>query len=279
MIIKELEDLKKYSSFRIGGLARKMFIPENINELISLTSKFGWRGYHLIGNGTNVLFTDGIVDKPIINLKKIATNISVDHDGIEVGASFDLRKFISYCVENELNVPVHLATIPGSIGGAIYMNAARGGGKGQISDGIISVKCLRNGKIVTLNKNDCLFGYRDSVFHKNNDIILSARFKYQKISRELAQKHLKDALVVLKEKDYFKYPSAGSVFKKYNHAIMRLLKGLRIGNAKYSSKDINSIINLGNAKFIHVMTLINIARVLHLLLLQKCRLEIIIFKK
>jgi len=252
MIIKKNELLAPYTSFKIGGRTPKMYIPQNQRELIDLIKELNKNkeDYYILGNGTNILINDKGTKKSIINIREACNFIHFLEGGVvEVGSSFDLRKFIRSCVARNLKAPTQLVSIPATIGGAIYMNAGRGDKKISISENLLDVEIFDTKKTKILTKDECDFNYRYSIFHRKKNWVILRR-------------------------TYFKHPSAGSIFKCFNFKIMKILKGLRVGDAAFSKKDLNVILNLGNAKYYQVKILINLARALHFLLFKKCELEI-----
>lgn len=278
MIIKENEILSPYTSFKIGGSTPKMFIPESVEELIGVIKKLNLenKNYYILGNGTNILINGNGVKEYIVNNRKACDFINFfDNGEVEAGSSCNTRRFIKMCVEKNLAAFTDLISIPGSIGGAICMNAGKGGGKVSVSDNIVDVKFFDGDNIKTINKDNCRFGYRYSIFQKKKDwIIISAKFKFGSGSREIGEKRIYKRMEEVKNKTYFKFNSAGSIFKNYNYRIMALLKGLKIGGAQYSGDDLNSILNLGKATFKDVIRLINIAKFLHFIFFKKSKLEI-----
>jgi UDP-N-acetylmuramate dehydrogenase len=278
MILKKNEKLAPYTSFRIGGTTPLMFIPESQEEFIGLLKEFKARGkkYYILGNGSNILIDDRGVERIVINNRKSCDFITFQKNGIvEVGSSFDIRKFIRLCVDEKLKVFTDLITIPASMGGAVYMNAGMGGNKVCVSDFLLSVKIFDGVQVKELKKNDCLFSYRQSIFHQHQDwLILSAKFQFDYQDKKTGMKKILERIMSVKGRSYFKYHSAGSIFKKENHLIIKMVKGLKIGGAGYSKSDENIILNFGNAKFKDVLRLINLVKCLHFIFLKKCKLEI-----
>lgn len=280
MITKSNEILAPHTTFKIGGPTPVMYIPESEEELINLIKEFkqGNKKYYILGNGSNILVNDQIIEREVINNRRALDFVNFKGDGlVEVGSSMVLAKFIKLCVNNNLKAFTELITIPGTIGGAIYMNAGRK--RVCISDCLLSVRVFDGKEIRELKKEDCQFSHRYSIFHKQKDwIILSAQYKFDYQPKEEGIKQMSKEINLAKGYSYFNYPSAGSIFKEKNDFIMRLLKGLKIGNAQYSKSDANAILNLGGAKFEDVMRLINIAKFLHFITFQKCQLEIEIWQ-
>jgi UDP-N-acetylmuramate dehydrogenase len=204
MLIKENEHLERYVTFRIGGYTSKMYIPESEEELIEVVTNFNNRRekYYLLGNGSNVLITDKMLSRKVILNTKSCNYINFKENGIvEVGASVDIRKLIKQGLEKNLEIPVALYTIPATMGGAIFQNASRGSFKVSISDNLLSVKYFDGEKICTFTKEECKFKWRYSIFHEHrNWVILGATFQFNKQSKEIGEKKLKESLDAAAEK-------------------------------------------------------------------------------
>ena len=171
-------------------------------------------------------------------------------------------------------------SVPGSVGGAIFMNAGIGKQVSQsISKYIMSVKVFDGEKIVDIEKNMCNFFYRSSIFQVKKDwVIISAVFELYPQDKSIGHRIKDKRMKWAKNQGYFTYPSAGSIFNKKYAPIMSFMKGKKIGNAIYSKNKGNWINNPGNAKFKEVMLLIRITKWLHRLLFKKIHLELEIWK-
>jgi len=282
MILKENERLERYTTMRIGGYTPRMYIPESEAELIKTISHFNTRQekYYLLGNGSNVLITDKILSRPVILNTKSCDYINFQANGmVEVGASVDLRKLIKQLAENNLTSPVALYTIPATLGGAIFQNASRNSFKVSIGDNLVSVRYFDGEKIGIINQQDCQFRWRYSLFRdRPNWTILSAVFQFEPQSKAVTQAKLRESLNAAANKSYRQYSSAGSVFKTKSQPIMQYFQGWRLGNAEFSDTTLNTIHNLGGAKFRDVMGLIWLTKLAHWLRLKKVELEIDIWQ-
>lgn len=251
------EDLKKLSSFGIGGKAKLVVYPKSISELVQTMSIF--KKYIVIGNGTNLLFTDGYISKPIITTRRIRTDICINGSIVTVDAGTSLSVLCKECARQGLKGLENLYGIPATIGGAIYMNAGAFGS--EISDYLYSVTIYENGKVKTLTKDDIKFNYRFSSFQILNCVILKATFVLQKENQVTIEQKIKENILWRQEHQPFGR-SAGSVFKRADKPAGLLideagLKGLAVGDAVVSSKHANFIINQGKARAIDVLTLIS----------------------
>jgi len=273
------EPLRNHTTFKIGGPAEVLSIPENEEELINEIQRCENEGtnYKILGNGSNILVDDKGIDGVVIKNTKACTDIEIEGNVVEVGSSVPLQRFVKFCVDNDLGSMEYLYSIPGTIGGAIYMNAGRGKKHNlSISDNLISVKIFDGEKIRRLNKEKCRFTYRGSIFHENDSwIILGAEFELENQPKEVGEKKIKDRMEKVKEWPIYKYPSAGTVFKQKSSLANKLLNGLKIGDAKIKG---GWIFNLGDASFYDVLWLINISRILSYLTFKKPELEIEIWE-
>jgi len=281
MIIKKDVSIAKYTTFRIGGVTPCLYIPEEKEELCDLLKDLTKKQekFFILGNGSNVLIKDGNLDFSIIVNTKVADFYKQEEGYVEVGSSLDLRKFVTLLHKDGLRSFAGFMTIPGTIGGAIVMNAGRNSYKDCISDHLLSVKYFDGKKICEIKKDDCHFSYRYSIFQKNYDwYILSATFKIPKEDSNISQKNIQKSLEDGRDKIYRKYYSAGSVFKVFSHKIVKFLSGIRIGDAYIPKENINTIVNKGKAKYWQVRFLLFFVVFLHKILFQKIELEIKIVK-
>jgi UDP-N-acetylmuramate dehydrogenase len=242
--------LKKYSTFKIGGPAKLFAEPKSIAEIRELLMfcKKNSEKFFILGNGSNILFSDNGYDGLVIKIgKKLESGKSL-HDVIHAAANKGLGGMEK------------LEGIPGTIGGAIFMNAGAHGQ--QISDCIKSVVSVTNyGGIVTRTNKECKFSYRNSLFKMLDEIIVSAEFDFVPMSKEIINKNRKEVLAWRREKQPLKYPNAGSVFKNPTSNLPLTdshlsagylidscgLKGYRVGDAQVSELHANFIVNRGSA--------------------------------
>lgn len=185
---------------------------------------------------------------------------------MEVGAGVLLSKLSNVALENKLTGMEFACGIPGTVGGAIRMNAGAHGK--EMKDVINKVTYIdKDGKIYTIGNNECKFENRKSIFSRNhNYIILSAQIKLEHGNKEEITNKMNEHLIFRKEKQPISYPSAGSVFKRgENYISAKLidecgLKGFSVGDAEVSKMHAGFIINKGNAKAKDVLELINIIK-------------------
>lgn len=270
-------DLFRHNTMRLHCIAKSVFFPETEEELSELVLSFKQQNkpFHIIGACSNIVLPSKIVI-PVIFLTEFNKDFSIREGIIEVGASVRIQHLIRQAQKYNLGGIEYLFSVPCTVGGATVMNAGRGNGKQSIGNFIERVCCLNltSGEIETLGRDECNFGYRNSIFLHGNRVVLSSFLKlevkpFQRIEddinerKEFALKYLDD-----------RRPSCGSIFKCYNDSILKKLKGLRIGGAEWSPKKANWISNAGNAKSWQIQVLIRIAHFLHLISFKPCRLEV-----
>lgn len=251
--IKTNEDMSKHTSFKAGGKAKFYIKAKTVEDVINTVkiSKENNIPIVVLGNGSNILFKDeefnGFVLKIELDTLKIEENIITAEAGVKNAILG--RK----ALDNNLQGFEFAAGIPGTIGGAIRMNAGAYGG--EIKDIVQDVEYLdyEDLKIKKITNKECNFEYRHSVFCENKNIILSATFKLENgIKKEIANR-MNEFAKSRKEKQPLEYPSAGSTFKRGTDFITAKLidecglKGYQIGGAQVSEKHAGFIINKENA--------------------------------
>ena len=259
--IKYDEPMKKYTSFKIGGPAEclvKVQKIEEIQEILKLV-KENKIPLKIIGNGSNLLVKDegvkGIVLK--IDIKKI----EIQGNNVTVGSGIKLGELAQKLLREELAGFEFAAGIPGTIGGAIRMNAGAHGS--EMKDIVKTVTYMdRNGEIHKIKNEDAKFEYRNSRFSKEDNIILETELELEKGNKEEIQAKMTEYANFRKEKQPIEYPSAGSTFKRGTDFITAKLidecglKGYQIGGAQISEKHAGFIINKENATAEDVIKLI-----------------------
>lgn len=253
--ILENVDMKKYTTYRAGGKAKLMVFPKNIEDLIKLLKYIKKNNikYKVLGKGSNVLFSDSLYDGIIIKLDEFK-NIEINDTEIKVGAGYSLIGLSLKCARMGLSGLEFASGIPGTIGGAVFMNA--GAYKSDMGYIVKEVKVLTPDlKIKTLSNKEMDFHYRTSFLAKNPDYIcLEATLSLEKGNRDLILEVISDRKRRRLESQPLEFPSAGSVFRNpegdYAGRIIEEMgyKGKRIGAAKVSDKHANFVINVGNAK-------------------------------
>lgn len=253
---KLLEDvcLREYTTYRVGGICRYMVFPKTTRKLIMLIRYL--REYHIpmmvLGFGSNVLFSDDPYEGVIIKLDAM-DNVDFIGNKVKVGSGASLMKVASMAVRRGLSGLEFATGIPGSIGGAVYMNA--GAYKSDMGYIVKTVKVLTPDlKVITMVNREMDFHYRSSFLQKHKDYIcLEAILKLKPGNREEMEELVKERKKRRLESQPLEYPSAGSVFRNpegdYAGRLIEELgyKGLIKGGAQVSVKHANFIINLGTA--------------------------------
>lgn len=269
--------MSNYTTLRIGGPVKNLYIPENEQELINLVKELDSNKtlYRIIANGSNILVNSKGLKRDIVCVTKACKTIVVDNQNVYAGCSVNLQAFINMCVKHNLYAYEFLASVPGSIGGAVYMNAGRGKCYGNsISDYISFVRVFDGRGITDIPKEQCGFSYRKSVFQNRNWIILGAMFTLKKQDGGYSQDKIKDRLAYARRYQDHGMPNAGSIFSKGNRGVFSLLKGFRYGGAQFSKKTANWINNINNASSPDVLFLIAVARLLNYMVFCKTSVEI-----
>ena len=248
------ESLSKYSWFNLGGPAKVIFKPKNLNELsIFLRNIKGFDKIKVLGVGSNTLIRDGGFNGIIIKLGKSFSHLSLfDQNTLIAGASALDKNVSNFALENSLTGFEFLSCIPGAIGGGIRMNSGCYGE--DISKILVSIQVMDlHGKIKIIQSSNVKFFYRGCNL-EDNLIFVSATFRGKKDKKINIQKKINN-LIEQKNKDQpFKIKTCGSTFKNpENNKAWKLIKnsgcaGMCIGDARISEKHCNFFINKGNAK-------------------------------
>lgn len=264
--IKENVSLKTLTTLKVGGISKYVFYPKNVTSLKKALTLFKENNinYKIFGNGSNIIPSDKIYDGVIIKLSSL-NNLKINDEVIEVEAGYSLMKLAKEVIKLGLSGLEWACGIPGTIGGAVYMNA--GAYKQDMSFVLEKITVLdENMNIVTLNKDELDFSYRHSRLMEENLICLSATLKLEKKDISLIEEVVNKRKEKRMETQPLEYPSAGSVFRNpFNDFAGRLveecnLKGKQIGGAMISLKHANFIINKDNATGKDVLDLINLAK-------------------
>lgn len=264
---KVLEEvsLTKYTSYKTGGIARIMIFPKTISDLVSILKLCERNNMKsmILGYGSNVLFSDQPYEGVIIKLDEL-DEIEITRNKIRVGAGYSLIKLALTAAKKGLTGLEFASGIPGSVGGAVYMNA--GAYKSDMGYVVTQVKVLTpDYEVITMVNRECEFHYRSSFFQKHKDyIILEATFKLAYGDRNSIEEVMRERKQRRMESQPLEYPSAGSVFRNPENMFAGKLiedlglKGLTRGGAQISRKHANFIINIGNAKSQDIMDLIEL---------------------
>ncbi len=246
--------MKNYTTYKVGGMAICLVTPDDESGLITLLKYLRNNNikYKILGNGSNVIFNDSGYDGVIIKLDNF-NNLKIINNKIVVGAGYMLNKLALRVSRLGLTGMEFATGIPGTIGGAVYMNA--GAYKSDMGYIVTSVKVLTpDYQIKTLYNKDLDFHYRTSFLQKNRDYVcLEATITLLKGNSEEIMELINERKLRRIETQPLEYPSAGSVFRNPEGNFAGKLieeigyKGKSIGGAKVSEKHANFIINSGNA--------------------------------
>ena len=261
------EQLKNYTSFKIGGEADVIAEPQEIKELVELI-KFLRKNYikfYILGNGTNLLVSDKGVRGCIVHLGKDLSKIKVNGNKIEAEAGALMSEIAQVALKNGLGGFEELSGIPGSIGGAVAMNA--GAYQKEMKDVVSSANAINDaGRVIKLSKDALDFSYRRSSILEKGYIVTSVVINLQESNSETIKNNMEKYASLRKNNQPLEYPSAGSVFKRPEGGYASLmikdsnLMGEHVGDAEVSTKHAGFIINKGEAKAKDVYKLINIVK-------------------
>lgn len=272
--VRQNEPMSNHTSFRIGGPADALVTPADRDDLAALLGEVRERNipYAVLGGGTNLLVRDGGFRGVIISLKRLNT-IEASREYRSLGGSFAvvradagaaLAKLLSYAAERGLTGLEFAAGIPGTVGGALCMNA--GTAQGEIGDAVDSVTLLGPaGDLLVRHRDEMRFGYRTANVPAGH-IVLDTTVILRHGDAGKIKAQVKQLLEQRKERQPWGLPNAGSVFKNpMDEAAGKLiesagLKGLAIGGAQISDKHANFIVNLGNARAADVLALMDAIR-------------------
>ena len=262
--LEEEVDMKEYNTYRLDTKSKCIVFPSNVDELnnvLLIIKKYNSK-YLVLGNGSNVIlpkYYDGVIIK-LDNFNKCIVETKDNYVYVECG--YMINKLAMELVNIGYSCLEWATGIPGTVGGCIYNNA--GAYNSCISDVLISVIVLENGKIKEYMCNELAFDYRNSIFKSNKDlIILSCKLKITKSDKEELKRIVTERTNKRIETQDLSHPSCGSVFRNPEIAPAGKLiddahlKGYKIGGAKVSDIHANFIINDGNATSEDIINLIN----------------------
>jgi len=257
--LKENESLKNWTTIRTGGIAKFMFFPEDIEEILDIIhiAKRDGIKFYFLGNGSKVLFPDNNFDGIIINMRNFA-NLKMDGEMIEVSSGYSLQKLLKIAQDNGLTGMEGLIGIPATIGGALKMNAGSYGY--EMGKVVEEVTILRNENVLNEKYK---FIYRRGL---NEGIYLKAKIKLEKSEKLEIEKRMNEFFSIKTKTQPINMPTFGSVFKNpEGFKAWELIKGancdkIRIGDAAVSEIHSNFIVNLGNARTEEILEIIKIIK-------------------
>jgi UDP-N-acetylmuramate dehydrogenase len=261
------EIMKKHTSFKIGGPADIMILPRTIEEITSILKycKDNNITYYIIGNGSNILVRHKGIRGVVIKIADNFNDVVVRGTKIKAKSGVLLSRLSKLIMEESLEGFEFASGIPGTLGGAVAMNAGAYGG--EMKDVVIGASVLDNeGKIIYLNKEQLKLGYRKSIIQEKNYIVLEVDMELNKGDYEKIKGITHDLTKRRTSKQPLHLPSAGSTFKRpvgqYAGKLIEDsgLKGVRVGNAQVSDMHCGFVVNLGNATYEDVYNLIKLVQ-------------------
>lgn len=258
------EPMSKHTTFKIGGAADILIEPEDIECLLGVLEALKKNNvpFFIMGNGSNLLVGDRGVRGAVIKISNSMSAASVDGEYIDAEGGIKLSRLANIAQSASLTGLEFASGIPGTLGGALFMNAGAYGG--EMKDVIKSVTYLdiKSGEIKTISGNECDFGYRHSIFSEIDAVVISARLKLSNGDGKEIRATMNELAAKRNDKQPIDKPSAGSTFKRpEGHFAGTMiqdcgLKGYKIGGAEVSEKHAGFIINAGGATAKDVRNLI-----------------------
>ena len=257
-------DMKEHTTFKTGGTADVFITPNSLEELKNIVKFFYEEkiDYYTLGKGSNILIDDNGIRKPVIHIGKCLSKIDIFENCITARSGASLSSIAQKALENSLTGFEFAAGIPGTLGGAIIMNA--GAYDGEMKDVIEAVSYIDiEGNERVLSCEEMEFSYRNSVLMDTNCIVTGATISLKQGDKPLIQAKMNDLAQRRRSKQPLEFPSAGSTFKRpYGHFAGKLieeagLRGYSIGGAQVSEKHCGFIINKGNATTNDILSLIS----------------------
>ncbi len=254
--------MQRHTSFRIGGPARRMAFPVNREQLVillGLAQECGIKPF-ILGKGTNLLVADEGLDTLVIKTEQMNAIRQLDDVTLEADAGISLARLAVFAQQNGLAGLEFAHGIPGSLGGAVFMNAGAYGG--EMKQVVIEVAALFEDGVRYLTADEAQFAYRHSVFSNTDAVVLGAKLRLEKGDSAEIRARMDDLMARRKQSQPLEYPSAGSTFKRPTGYFAGTLieqtglKGLTVGGAQVSEKHAGFVINIGGATCADVTELI-----------------------
>lgn len=259
---RENEPLAAHCTFKIGGPAQLFVQPQTEQQLCSAVALCKEQAvrYYLLGNGSNILFADEGFAGVVIDISALGSNIAVEGNMLTAGAGVRLAALCRAALEHGLSGLEFAYGIPGTVGGAVYMNAGAYGG--EMKDVLEAVSYLTaDGRWVDSEASELDFSYRHSAFEENDACILGAVFHLEKGDPDAIKARMNELMQKRIDKQPLDKPSAGSTFKRPAGAFAAALidqcglRGYRHGGAAVSDKHCGFVVNLGGATCADVLAL------------------------
>lgn len=262
------EELKKHTSFKIGGPADLFIYVNSTENLKILLDAINAKGipFFILGNGTNLLVSDEGFRGIVLSFAKKSNELTIENGNIiNCGAGVPLARVCVTALKKSLSGLEFAWGIPGSCGGALFMNAGAYGH--EMSDIIIEgTHITDSGNLQVLSKKDLNFSYRKSFYSDKSFIIVSMKIKLKEKSADIIRAKMYENISKRKDKQPLEYPNAGSIFKRpigyYAGTLIEKceLKGKSVGGAMVSTKHAGFIVNTGDATAQNVCDLIKLIK-------------------
>jgi UDP-N-acetylmuramate dehydrogenase len=258
------EPLGRFTWMKVGGPADYYVEPADVDDLRTVLSVIREKNlpFLLLGRGSNMLVSDAGYRGVVINLEEGLSTVEMDGELVRAEAGVRTTKFVDFCVQHSLAGVEMLAGIPGTIGGAVRMNAGAHGG--ETADHLEDVDVLQENEVKRIPKAECEFGYRHSRIR--GDVVVGARFRLETGESEELVRRRKELIQKRNATQPLDLPNLGSMFKNPPgiHAAELIekagLKGKRIGDAQISEKHANFMVNHGAATAAEVMQLVGLVQ-------------------
>lgn len=266
--IIENADMSMYTSFRAGGCADLLVIPAGEKQLVHALNVLRQEKaeFTVLGNGSNVLVTDGGYRGIFVRIGNDISKIEIEGDVLECESGALLSVIARVALNESLTGFEFAGGIPGSAGGAVFMNAGAYGG--QMKDVLLSARIyeMKTGQIKEVPVDELDLSYRHSCLTDTKDVVLSVKIKLQEGDRNEISEKMKELTAKRNEKQPVQYPSAGSFFKRpEGYFAGKLvqdagLKGLSVGGAQVSELHSGFIINTGDATATDIIQLMRLVQ-------------------
>lgn len=258
--------MKERTSFRAGGAAALFAEPKSLPELFSIVEVLNQQKapYVIMGNGSNLLFRDEGYDGVVLSLKQIS-RVRVEGNVIFAEPGILLSQLAREAMEHSLTGLEFASGIPGSLGGAVFMNAGAYGG--EMKDVVISTASLMSNGMMKDRKTEAMeFGYRHSIFQETGELIIGVKLALKPGNQDEIRETMRELTARRNEKQPVHLPSAGSFFKRpEGHFAGKLiedsgLKGLQVGGAGVSEQHAGFVVNNGGATAQDILDLMAIVQ-------------------
>ncbi len=258
---KKNQKFSEYTTMKVGGVVELMLYPKDVDEMITLLTYMKSQNipYFILGKGSNLIVNDEGVDVVVINTSNLQNISLIDETLIYADSGVSLEELSMFALEHSLTGLEFASGIPGTVGGAVFMNA--GAYDGEIKDVLETSIVFTDDKIV-LNNSEHEFGYRTSSIASKNAVILGSSFRLKKGDKNEIKSKMIDLNQQRASKQPLEMPSAGSTFKRpIGHFAGKLitdagLKGVECGGASISTKHAGFVVNHDHAKAQDILDLI-----------------------